>query len=355
MPDGKLFVSIPSEANNFTIWSPTSGIKTVTIKNNTTDVSSVSSMVISPDGKLLATTSGNDTPILWNLHTGDQHQLLKGHGCPVKTLVFSPDSKQIATSSDDGEITLWDESYDFAIDQQVRVDRKFDRDLDVVYQVYVKNAHGTLTEEKLEASFQARYDYLRKNNRGGHGRYEDYRQHEEYERYDREEGFDPYDRYEKNERFLRHGETHLSRDALMVGAFYDSTGEKDLKDIVKRLMRYSYLGVALLAYDPSGDMIKSFEYTKLDLAYNKPYRQHDMLKVQAFFKKHGIGSERDTLLPQMGGKDLTPEMKENLQTRAHRIQDLSLWILHSHMAKPLARKLHDMEALEAAREYIDLS
>lgn len=25
------------------------------------------------------------------------------------------------------------------------------------------------------------------------------------------------------------------------------------------------------------------------------------------------------------------------------------------MAKPLARKLHDMEALEAAREYIDLS
>lgn len=97
----------------------------------------------------------------------------------------------------------------------------------------------------------------------------------------------------------------------MVGAFYDSTDEKDLKDIVvKCLMRYSYLGVALLAYDSSGDMIKSFEYTKLDLAYNKPYRQHDMLKVQGFFKKHGIGSGRDTLLrqirallPQKGGKD----------------------------------------------------
>ncbi|KFY82681.1 hypothetical protein V500_10385, partial [Pseudogymnoascus sp. VKM F-4518 (FW-2643)] len=76
-------------------------------------------------------------------------------------------------------------------------------------------------------------------------------------------------------------------DALLVGAFYDSSGEKDLKDVVKRLMRYSYLGVAHLAYDSSGDMIKSFEYTKLDLAYNNPYRQHDMLKVQAFFKLQG--------------------------------------------------------------------
>ena len=113
----------------------------MTIRDNTTDVSSVSSMVISLDGKLLATTSGNDTPMLWNLHAGDQRQLLKGHGSLVKTLVFSPDSKQIATSSGDGEIALWGESYDFPVDQQARVDRKFDRDLDVVYQVYTKNAH----------------------------------------------------------------------------------------------------------------------------------------------------------------------------------------------------------------------
>ena len=67
---------------------------------------SVSSVVFSPDGKTIATSSWDNTVKLWNLE-GKEIQTFKGHNDGVLRLVFSPDGKTIATSSRDKTVKLW--------------------------------------------------------------------------------------------------------------------------------------------------------------------------------------------------------------------------------------------------------
>jgi WD40 repeat protein len=67
---------------------------------------SVSSVVFSPDGKTIATSSWDNTVKLWNLE-GKELQTFKGHSNSVLNVVFSPDGKTIATSSRDSTVKLW--------------------------------------------------------------------------------------------------------------------------------------------------------------------------------------------------------------------------------------------------------
>ncbi|MHC5824775.1 MAG: protein kinase domain-containing protein, partial [Nostoc sp.] len=62
--------------------------------------SSVNSVAISPDGKTLASDSGNNIK-LWNLATGKQIRTLTGHSSWVGFFAFSPDGKTLASASGD--------------------------------------------------------------------------------------------------------------------------------------------------------------------------------------------------------------------------------------------------------------
>jgi hypothetical protein len=62
--------------------------------------SAIDSIVLSPDGTTVASVSW-DTIQLWNLHSGEQKTIQGYH------LVFSPDGKMIASASDDNTIKLW--------------------------------------------------------------------------------------------------------------------------------------------------------------------------------------------------------------------------------------------------------
>jgi WD40 repeat protein len=65
-------------------------------------------VAFSPDGRLLATTSVDQTVWLWDLASGEHRRTLTGHDSVVYGVAFSPDGRLLATTSADGTARLWD-------------------------------------------------------------------------------------------------------------------------------------------------------------------------------------------------------------------------------------------------------
>jgi WD40 repeat protein len=68
----------------------------------------VSALAFSPDGRLLASASGNATVSLWDVKTRKRLRRLRGHPATSQILVFSPDGRVLASGSRDREISVWD-------------------------------------------------------------------------------------------------------------------------------------------------------------------------------------------------------------------------------------------------------
>jgi WD40 repeat protein len=68
----------------------------------------VTSVAFSPDGKLLAAGSADNTIRLFDPTTGRQARLLRGHAGPVLAVAFSPDGQWLASGSGDRSLKLWD-------------------------------------------------------------------------------------------------------------------------------------------------------------------------------------------------------------------------------------------------------
>ena len=67
----------------------------------------VESVVFSPDGRVLASGSGDGTVRLWDAVAGEHKRTLTGHMDGVNSLAFSPDGRVLASGSDDGTVLLW--------------------------------------------------------------------------------------------------------------------------------------------------------------------------------------------------------------------------------------------------------
>ncbi|BAY42282.1 WD-repeat protein (plasmid) [Nostoc sp. NIES-2111] len=100
-PDGKTIASASGD-KTIKLWS-IDGSLLKTLEGHSADVFEVS---FSPNGRLLASASGDKTIKLWSI-SGSLIKTLEGHSAPVNGVSFSPNGQLLASASDDNTIKLW--------------------------------------------------------------------------------------------------------------------------------------------------------------------------------------------------------------------------------------------------------
>jgi len=111
-PDGKMLAS-RSWDNTIILWD----VKThQQINQLGGQFGSVYSLAFGPDGKILA-SGGYGSVTFWDVESGEQIYQLSGHDSSVYTIAFSPDGKILASGAYNGTLILWDVASGQQIDQ----------------------------------------------------------------------------------------------------------------------------------------------------------------------------------------------------------------------------------------------
>lgn len=103
-PDGLTLAT--GAAGEVAFWDVASGRQIASVK--TQSDKSVIKLAFSLDGRVLASTSEDNTINVWEMATRRQLPALLGHTSNVNSIDFSPDSRLLASASDDGSTVLWD-------------------------------------------------------------------------------------------------------------------------------------------------------------------------------------------------------------------------------------------------------
>jgi WD40 repeat protein len=87
------------------LWDVNTGQQIAVLKGHGRGVDKV---VFSRDGKLLASGSTDNTIRIWDVATQSAVSTLTGHTSGIESIDFSPDGRLLASASDDGSTFLWD-------------------------------------------------------------------------------------------------------------------------------------------------------------------------------------------------------------------------------------------------------
>jgi len=107
-PDGKLIAS-GSEDNSIKLWNAKTGKSLRTLKKSwwrRENNAAILSVAFSPDGRSLVSGSEDNTIKVWDVKTGKVRKTLTGEDVWVNSVTFSPDGRSFASKGD--KIKLWD-------------------------------------------------------------------------------------------------------------------------------------------------------------------------------------------------------------------------------------------------------
>ncbi len=102
-PDGATLIGAKGDAVARQ-WDLKSGREIRVFKGH---LENVTCAAFSPDGKLLVTGSNDHTARTWDVATSQELKVLKGHADKLETVVFSPNGDQVVTTADDKTIRFW--------------------------------------------------------------------------------------------------------------------------------------------------------------------------------------------------------------------------------------------------------
>jgi WD40 repeat protein len=110
-PNSKLIASVSLTIDEVQVWDVATGtsLHKMSVPDAEVDASSYfTSIAFSPNSQWVASASTDRTVRLWDVVTGSQHHVMRGHTSWARCVAFSPDGTIIVSGSDDSTLRIWD-------------------------------------------------------------------------------------------------------------------------------------------------------------------------------------------------------------------------------------------------------